>query len=127
MAGFLGGLQGLPSAGPGASLGSFLQGAGGAGGGLAPGSNLGRFGPGTLPGGGAAQAGGQSPLSGLQGFKGPEPIKPEFAGGIRGAQQAPQQNFAAANPQVILQQLQQLLQGPPGGGPPDLGSLLGRR
>ncbi len=119
-AGFLSGLQNLPGVGPGAGLGQFLQGPGQAGGGLPPGSNFG-----IPPIGGAP---GQNPiaqgLGALQGFKGPEAVKPELAGGIRGAQGAPQANPAGLQTDPIMQLLQQLLQG---GGPPPLGTLLGGR
>ncbi len=107
--GFLSGLQNLPGVGPGAGLGQFLQGPGAAGGGLPPGQQQ----------GGVAQG-----LVALQGFKGPEAVKPEFAGGIRGAQAAPQPNPAGLQTDPIMQLLQQLLQG---GGPPPLGNLLGGR
>ncbi len=131
--------------GVGQGLGQFLGGAGGAsgfggiqpgigglpGGGLNLGQGLQQF----LPGAGAqvAGAGGelqgnqasQSPLAGLQGFKGPEPVKPEFAGGIRGAQQAPQPQLGGLNPAPILQMLQGLLaQGQGAGAVPNLGALL---
>ncbi len=113
--GFLSGLQNLPGIGPGAGLGQFLQGPGAAGGGLPSG-------PSFLGGPQGQQQ--QNPLAALQGFKGPEAVKPELAGGIRGAQAAPQPNPAGLQTDPIMQLLQQLLQG---GGPPPLGTLLGGR
>ena len=138
----IGGDTGMAAPFGGASLGQFLGGSGDPTGGLVPqgGGVAGGFGGGQIPGallqgfgGGGAQvagaggAAGANPLAGLQGFKGPEQVKPEFAGGIRGAQQAPQQNFQGANPSIIMQQLQALLQGPQQGAVPPLGNLLGRR
>lgn len=120
---FLGGFGGDPTGGLIPSGGGV---AGGFGGGQIPGALLQGFGGGGAQVAGAAQGGQQSPLAGLQGFKGPEKVQPQFTGGIRGAQQAPQQNFAGANPATILQMLQALNQGQ-GQGVPNLGSLLGRR
>lgn len=87
--------------------------------------------PGINPGAQVAGAGGelqgnqasQSPLAGLQGFKGPEPVKPQFQGGIRGAQQAPGQNVAGLNPAQLLQALQAAIQ--PAQGVAPLGQFLG--
>ena len=119
------GMAGFGFAGPG--LGSLL--APGASG-LPAGSNLGRFGPGTLPGGGAATAGApgvgiEGALKGLQGFKGPEEVKPVFQGGIRGAQQAPGFNPAGLQGGQLLQALQAIIQ--PAQGVAPLGTFLGGR
>ncbi len=123
----------------GTSLGQFLGGQGDPSGGLVPqaGGVAGGFGGGQIPGallqgfGGPSMLGGpqgvpgqqQQGLGALQGFKGPEAVKPELAGGIRGAQGVPQVQPPSVDP--IMQLLQGLLGGQ--GGPPDLGSLLGRR
>ena len=135
----IGGDSGMALPFGGASLGQFLGGfgqdptgglipqQGGVAGGIGlPQGALGFGGPSFLggPQGAPGQQQGQSPLAGLQGFKGPEAVKPELAGGIRGAQGAPQQNPAGLQTDPIMQLLQQLLQG---GGPPPLGTLLGGR
>jgi len=123
--GFLGGLGGLPGIGPGAGLGQFLQGPGAGGGGLPPGQGVFGLGdPGPGPQGAPGQARTQNPLAGV---KGPPPVKPQFRGGISGAQQAPRTDIAGLQQAPVLQLLQGLLGGPGGNAVPNLGALLGRR
>lgn len=63
-------------------------------------------------------------LSGLQGVKTPEPVKPIMQGGVYKAQPAPEANPAALHNTNLVQVLNQLVRGA-GTPPPTLGSLLG--